>query len=55
VVLILITIKMETTQTKTAKANQPSASVRKSKFTEYWEKHSNGSPGQILDYRAVLK
>jgi hypothetical protein len=50
---------METKKTKPAKANvkdsQPSTSVKKSKFTEYWEKYPDGSPGKILDYRAVLK
>jgi hypothetical protein len=50
---------MEATKTKTAKPNgrdsKPNISVKKSKFTEYWEKYSNGSPGKIIDYRAVLK
>jgi hypothetical protein len=49
---------MEATTTKTAKANardsKPNTSVKKSKFTEFWEKHPNGTL-TVLDRRAVLK
>jgi hypothetical protein len=48
----------ETTKTKAAKAkakdNQPSKSVKKSKFTEFWEKYPNGTT-IVLDRRAILK
>jgi hypothetical protein len=47
---------METTKTAKAKTkdSKPSASVKKSKFTEYWEKYPEGLL-TVIDRRAVLK
>ncbi|GAB6011380.1 hypothetical protein [Viscerimonas tarda] len=49
---------METSTKKTAKANakvtKPKTAVKKSKFTEFWEKNPNGIL-TIVDRRAILK
>jgi hypothetical protein len=49
---------MEATTKKTAKAkakdSKPETTVRKSKFTEFWEKYPDGIL-TVVDRRAVLK
>jgi hypothetical protein len=49
---------MEATIKKTAKVkvkdSKPETAVRKSKFTEFWEKYPNGTT-IVIDRKAVLK